>query len=108
VSVSGGTPIDLGSDQQHCFAQNVTLDAGTGFDFYNWSTGSTNASITTNQSGTYFVEAGKLGANLIVHGDFQGGTTATSNQFTSNYIPGTGGSWGLLSNPGQMAITTNP
>lgn len=108
ITVVGGMNIDLGPDQNYCTSQSVTLNAGTGFDFYEWSTGATTASITTNQSGIYHVLAGVLGENLIEHGDFQGGTTAIDNQFTSNYVPGTGGTYGLLSNEGQMAITTSP
>ena len=41
---------------------------------------------------------------MVVNGDFENGASG----FTSDYIPGTGGSWGLLSNPGQYAISTNP
>ena len=108
VFVSGGSPIDLGDDVHFCTAQNHTLDAGTGYDFYNWSTGATTQTISVNTTGTYTVMAGKLGENLVLNGDFQGGTTAASNNFTSNYVPGTGGIWGLLSNPGQFAISTSP
>ena len=108
VFIAGGTPIDLGEDIYSCTQQTFVLDAGSDYDFYNWSNGATTQTISVSSSGTYSVEAGKLGENLVINGDFQGGTTAASNNFTSNYVPGTGGSWGLLSNPGQYAISTNP
>lgn len=42
--------------------------------------------------------------NLITNGDFSLGDTV----FSSAYIYGTGGTWGLLSSEGQYAIATNP
>lgn len=42
--------------------------------------------------------------NLINNGDFSLGNVG----FSSAYIYGTGGAWGLLSNEGQYAIATNP
>lgn len=42
--------------------------------------------------------------NFVVNGDFSAGNTG----FTSAYGPGTGGTWGLLSNPNTYAVTTNP
>ncbi len=108
VFVAGGSPVDLGPDIYSCTQQTFILDAGSDYDFYTWSNGATTQTISVNTSGTYFVEAGKMGENLVQNGDFQGGTTAAANNFTSSYIPGTGGSWGLLSNPGQFSISTNP
>lgn len=108
VTIAGGVPIDLGPDIHSCIAQPVALNAGPNYDFYSWSTGATTQSINVSAPGTYSVEAGRLGGNLIQNPDFQGGTTAASNTFTSSYVPGTGGAWGLLSNPGQFAISTNP
>ena len=43
-------------------------------------------------------------ANLITNGDFSLGSTV----FSSAYIPGTGGTYGLLSTEGQYAVSTNP
>jgi gliding motility-associated-like protein len=42
--------------------------------------------------------------NLIDNGDFTQGNTV----FSSAYVYGTGGAWGLLSQEGQYAIATNP
>ncbi|MDC3252853.1 hypothetical protein OAU25_01235 [Crocinitomicaceae bacterium] len=44
--------------------------------------------------------------NLVQNGDFEGGTSTAANHFTTMYTAGTGGPWGLLSNPGEWAITT--
>lgn len=108
VMVTGITSIDLGPDQAHCNVQPITLDAGPGYDMYEWSTGANTQQITVTTTGTYIINARKLGENLVQHGDFQGGTTLLANNFTSSYVPGTGGTWGLLSNPGQFAISTSP
>ncbi|MCO5260539.1 MAG: gliding motility-associated C-terminal domain-containing protein [Crocinitomicaceae bacterium] len=108
VVVQDITPVDLGPDIQLCTQQSVTLNAGNNHDTYLWSNGATTSSIAVNASGTYSVIAKKMGNNLVQHGDFQGGTTNTTNSFTTNYIPGTGGAWGLLSNSGEYAISTSP
>ncbi|GJM31862.1 MAG: hypothetical protein DHS20C18_08630 [Saprospiraceae bacterium] len=42
--------------------------------------------------------------NLITNGDFNAGITG----FTSDYFPGSGGTFGLLSNEGEYAVSTNP
>lgn len=42
--------------------------------------------------------------NYVNNGNFSSGNTG----FTSNYILGTGGTWGLLSNEGTYAVTSNP
>lgn len=108
VSVTGGQVLELGNDITACNTQAITLDAGSGYDFYSWSNNASTQTITVSTSGTYHVTTGNLGGNLVLNGDFEGGTTAASNNFTSSYVPGTGGTWGLLSNPGQYAISTTP
>lgn len=106
---NGNEPqIELGNDTILCQGQSLTLVATLGYDYYQWSTGSFSNQITVSSSGTYIVSAGLTGNNLILNGNFQGGTTAISNNFTSSYIPGTGGTYGLLSTEGQYAISTSP
>jgi gliding motility-associated-like protein len=109
---SGTEPvINLGPDTTICQGQSLTLSAPAGYDFYKWSTGTQGTSITVTTPGTYFVSAGVLsltGPNLIVNGDFEAGITAAANNFTTSYSPGSGGTWGLLTNPGQYAISTSP
>ena len=43
-------------------------------------------------------------SNMILNGNFNAGATG----FTTSYIPGTGGTFGLLSNTGTYAVNTNP
>lgn len=108
VTVNLPPLVDLGPDTTVCNGASVVLNAGSGYDTYEWNNGSTNSSITVSQPGTYIVEAGTIMDNLVVAGDFEAGTTNTANNFTTSYIPGTGGAWGLLSTGGQYAITTSP
>jgi len=66
---------------------------------------SANTTAIANGSGSYQVTVTALSTdNLIVNGDFSAGATG----FTSDYIPGTGGAFGLLSLEGQYAVSTNP
>lgn len=108
VIITGGSPVDLGADVYVCAPENTMFDAGAGYDFYIWSNGATTQTINVSAPGVYSVDASKLGGNLVQHGDFQGGTTAASNNFTTAYVPGTGGTFGLIGAPGQYGIATNP
>jgi gliding motility-associated-like protein len=100
--------IDLGNDTILCAGQTLELNAPSGFNYYSWSNGSSADSLLVSSAGEYSVAAGIVGPNLVLNGNFQGGTTAASNNFTTAYAPGTGGSYGLLSNPGTYAISTSP
>lgn len=98
--------VNLGPDTTLCTGQTITLNAASGgsYDNYKWNNNSTSATRVVTSAGTYSVRAGKLGGNQIVNGDFESGNTG----FTTDYGPGTGGTWGPLSNPGTYAITNNP
>lgn len=98
------TPINLGADTFLCHNQTLTLDAGTGFDYYLWSNDSTTQTITTDTAGLHWAQGFFTGSNLIINGDFESGSTG----FSTNYVPGTGGAWGPLSNQGEYLITTSP
>jgi len=66
---------------------------------------SANTTAIANGPGTYQVTVSALSSdNLITNGDFSAGASG----FTSDYIPGTGGAFGLLSLEGQYAVSTNP
>ena len=56
VTVHSLPTIDLGSDLGLITGQNINLDAGTGFNSYLWSTGSSTQTINITQGGTYWVE----------------------------------------------------
>ncbi|MDQ3101093.1 MAG: hypothetical protein M3R08_06880, partial [Bacteroidota bacterium] len=68
--------IDLGEDAQLCAGEDLLLDAISGGDHL-WSTGSTEASITVNTSGTYWVQI------------TQGSCIATDSIIVSVNDPGT-------------------
>lgn len=104
-------PYSLGPDVTICSGTVLTLTGPAGYSNYSWSNGSQAPSISLLNPGTYTVSstiASLVGTNLVLNGDFENGTTAAANNFTTAYVPGTGGTWGLLSNPGQYAISTSP
>lgn len=96
--------LDIGPDSLVCDGDIITLDAGAGFDSYVWSTGATTQTINVSNAATYSVDVSLMLGNLISNGDFEAGDTG----FSTGYAPGSGGGWGLLSNPGEYAITTSP
>jgi gliding motility-associated-like protein len=106
---NGSEPlVNLGNDTILCQGQIIELSAPVGYDYYNWSNGSITESILVSSPGEYSVLAGIVGSNLVLNGNFQGGTNSVSNNFTTAYAPGSGGSYGLLSSPSQYAISTSP
>ncbi len=99
-------PINLGPDTTLCPNQTLTLNAAanTSYTSYLWNNNTTNATRVISSAGTYSVVGTFLGPNLITNGDFESGNSG----FTTNYTLGTGGSYGLVSNPGTYAIVTSP
>tara|TARA_R110002050_G_scaffold162939_2_gene292869 strand:- start:9363 stop:11891 length:2529 start_codon:yes stop_codon:yes gene_type:complete len=96
--------LDLGPDTTVCLGEYHLFSAPYGLVSYSWSTGGVTRYLSTNVPGTYTCTVGIADtANLVTNGDFSSGNTG----FTSSYVYGTGGSWGLLSNPGQYAVSTN-
>lgn len=57
VTITSGSTFSLGNDTTVCFGSSLTLNADVGSPsaVYNWSTGSTDSSITVNVSGNYSV-----------------------------------------------------
>lgn len=49
--------VSLGADRILCTGETATLNAGSGFSSYQWSSGSTQSSISVSSSGTYSVTA---------------------------------------------------
>lgn len=100
------TQPDLGNDTILCPGNTLQLDlsALTGNPVITWDNGTSTAIRTISAPGTYFVETKYFSTNLVVNGDFSQGNTG----FLTDYVVGTGGAWGLLSNPGTYAITTSP
>ena len=56
ATVNPTPSVYLGNDTTIESGSSVTLDAGTGFDSYHWSTGETTQTISINQIGNYSVE----------------------------------------------------
>ncbi|MBK8564298.1 MAG: gliding motility-associated C-terminal domain-containing protein [Saprospiraceae bacterium] len=105
---------NAGPDQVICAPGLVTLTgSGSGsFSNISWTPvdgvndpASLSTSVTVSQTTTYTLTLSGGGAtnNIIVDGNFSGGGV-----FVSDYIPGTGGPWGLLSNEGEYAVGPNP
>lgn len=109
-----GTTVSAGADTTLCSASaSITLGAVvTGsYQQATWSpiTGLSNPNSLTpiampGSTRTYTLTVSSISAvNLIFNGDFSQGDTG----FTTNYVYGTGGGLGLLSNANQYAIATN-
>lgn len=96
--------LEIGNDTTLCVGSSITYTVPTGYDDFAWSTGAFSNSITVSAPDTIVLQVLNVSNNLVVNGDFESGNTG----FSSAYVYGTGGTWGLLSNPGQYAISTSP
>ncbi len=96
----------LGNDTTLCTGAFLLLNAGAGYQSYLWEDGSTAQTHIAYGAGIYSCTVTDFGTSgeLVVNGDFSSGATG----FSSDYIPGTGGTYGLLSNAGTYAVSTNP
>lgn len=95
--------VDLGNDTTLCAGGSIVLNAGPGFDEYLWSNNATSQTITVSTAGNYSVSVTSSLGNLISDAGFE-----SSTPFYTDYAVGTGGAWGLVSNPGTYAVTTSP
>lgn len=97
--------IDLGNDTILCVGQTLILGPGPGYLSYLWDNGSTSPTRTAGVAGNYTCEVRQLdpGSDLVLNGNFSGGAAG----FTSGYVPGTGGTYGLLSLEGTYAVASN-
>ena len=102
----GSFPVlNLGNDVTLCNGQSVDFNVPAGYDYFTWNIVSGNpTTVTVNSTQTVILNVQNLTGNLVVNGDFEAGETG----FWTGYSPGTGGTWGLLSNEGTYALTTNP
>lgn len=116
LSAQCGLTVDAGPDAAICpgggQAQLNASISGPNVTGFSWSplTGLNdpfvlNPTATVSGEITYTLTAEVFDPtlNLIVNGDFSAG----DSDFTTDYIPGTGGAFGLLSDEGQYAIATN-
>ncbi len=106
TSPCGQYPVlNIGNDTMLCQGASITYAVPAGYDSYNWNIGTGNQpSVTITTPTTLILNVANFTQNLVVNGDFEAGNTG----FTTGYGPGTGGSFGLLTNPSTYAITTSP
>lgn len=97
VSLCPGQSTPLAVSGNLC---NITWAPATGLSSTNTQTVTATPTATT----TYTATITQCGTNLVTNPSFTLGNTG----FTTLYQPGTGGSFGLLSNPTTYAITTSP
>ncbi|MEX1190460.1 MAG: PKD domain-containing protein, partial [Brumimicrobium sp.] len=71
--------VDLGNDT--CFVSDFTLDAGNGYDFYEWQDSTVNQTFDVTEHGTYSCEVGTLGSNLVYNGDFEEGNIGFNTEY---------------------------
>jgi PKD repeat protein len=80
--------IDLGNDTSLCFESSVLLDAGAGFNSYQWNTGETTNSIQVNGSG---YGAGSQNFSVTVtDANGCGGSDSVSVQIYPQVLPNLG------------------
>lgn len=95
-----------------CIGELIQLNATGGNGTYIWTSSGASvsdpniANPTANPTSTttYYAVSENNSGNLVANGDFEAGNTG----FTSNYILGTGGTFGDLSNTGTYGIYTSP
>lgn len=96
----------LGPDTTLCNGQNIMLHGPSGALSIAWQNGFASQNISAVTSGTYWCTATfpQTGGNIVVNGDFSQGDMG----FTTDFVHGTGGTYGLLSDEGTYAVTTDP
>ncbi|MBI1286798.1 MAG: T9SS type A sorting domain-containing protein [Flavobacteriales bacterium] len=86
---AGSVQVNLGADTSLCDGETITLDAGSGFASYEWSTSETSQTLQVDQPGDYSVtvtdQAGCTGIDLI---HISTGTSPTAD-FSYNATVGT-------------------
>lgn len=111
-----GITVDAGPDMVICSGgETINLNgqvSGANILSFSWEPpddlsdpNSLNPSVFVSSTTTFTLTAQVFDPsnNIIPNGDF----SSTTVNFTSDYIPGTGGNWGLLSNEGQYTIANN-
>ncbi len=97
---------DLGRDTVLCHGQTVLLHGPAGTLSIEWQNGGSALYMTADTSGTYWCTATLPipGQNAVMNGDFSAGDAG----FSTDLVPGTGGTWGPLSIEGTYAVSTDP
>lgn len=102
-AIAQSCDFSLGTDTAACFGESVTLYGPPDALSIVWQNGLTSLSIQADTAGTYWCSGifPEIGANLVQNGNFSQGDVG----FTTDFIPGTGGGFGLLSAEGTYAVT---
>jgi gliding motility-associated-like protein len=104
IQSKGQCTFTLGPDICQPQPINLTLTGPPGYATYAWNTGSTTQNLTITAAGTYICTVTKISGNVITNGNFNAGTTG----FSSSYVPGKGGAFGILSAEGTYAVASDP
>ncbi|MEO8086104.1 MAG: T9SS type A sorting domain-containing protein [Bacteroidota bacterium] len=62
-SLLSGHDVHLINDTSFCLGNSILLDAGTGFDSYQWNTGDSTQTISVDSAGTYIVQTLSAGTH---------------------------------------------
>lgn len=76
--------IDIGPDHVICEGESVILNGPAGFNNHVWSTGETSQDITVNTSGNYSVQVSYPSGELVTNGNFNGGNSGFTTNFSYN------------------------
>lgn len=95
----------LGNDTLLCAGEVIMLHAPAGALDWTWGNGMDPLMISTDTTGWYICTATFLGnaGSVVVNGDLSQGDTG----FTTDLLPGPGGTWGPLSQEGTYLVALN-
>lgn len=84
ITITSVNDVDLGVDTILCDGQSITLDAGAGYDYYEWHNDDDTQTFLADTTGQYIVKVSNIGDNLVINGDFESGNTGFTSQY--NYF----------------------
>jgi len=97
VTITVNDPqVNLGPDQTVCQGDSVLLDAGSGYNYYSWSTGETSQSIYASQGGNYDATVGdSVAVNNNYSLEFDGVDDYVETNNSPNWYGGNAFTWTL-------------
>ena len=97
VTITVNDPqVNLGPDQSVCQGDSVLLDAGSGYNYYSWSTGETSQSIYASQGGNYDATVGdSVAVNNNYSLEFDGVDDYVETNNSPNWYGGNAFTWTL-------------
>ncbi|MCT4580229.1 MAG: PKD domain-containing protein [Flavobacteriales bacterium] len=85
ITITAVNEVNLGNDTTLCDGATLTLDAGAGYDYYEWHNGDAGQTFLADTTGVYVVKVSNVGENLVENGDFEAGNVGFTSQY--NYFP---------------------